>query len=63
VLNNVLIIDLEQIRWLTAKESNVKCAVIVVKVAKCKQSSILTSIQYTQFIQIYQLPTEQRKQR
>lgn len=34
--NNVLIMDLEHVRCLTAEDSRTECAVMSVKVAKCK---------------------------
>jgi hypothetical protein len=43
VFDNVLIIDLEHVRCLTAEESSAECAVMCCKGTKmCKQSSILT---------------------
>jgi hypothetical protein len=45
VFNNVLIMDLEHARCFTTEDSSTEHEVI--KVAKCKQNNILTSIQNT----------------
>jgi hypothetical protein len=47
VFNNVLIVDLEYVWCLITEKGSAESPVICLKVAKCKPSSILTSIQNT----------------
>jgi hypothetical protein len=53
VFNNVLIMNLGHVSYLTAKTSKAEYAMLFGKVAKCKQSSILNSILNTNSLSLY----------
>jgi hypothetical protein len=51
--------DLEHVRCLISEVSSTELATLAAKVVKYKENSILTFIQNTISIYLYQLPTEQ----